>query len=519
VAWYYSGTARAATLAAKPPQLVREGPSRRRANVLTVPSSIDTSYQRDVTNDASGSENEGSVVAFTRSATNATYTDVSYQQGDASHNYTIGLLYSTDPQGAFTRSANPYYPVFNPSVPGSGFTDAFDTSLIANQYSDGVRPGALYLTSCLAWRSSPAQGPGNPSAIRVWASDDGGATWTTSGQTVDSAASADSELIDKPVSAISAYPPNRGSIYVSWTRVPVAGGTNSRVLVRRNQNGLWQYCRPATGACETAWDATLVVNDGTSGDAASAPQVVVNPENGNLYVFWLSLNGEIRMRRMLYGATWSADSFVPALNQPAIAVASGILIPTRNNGYLPNGLRANVLPTIKYNVATHSVIAVWHTRVGSEPPLGTNETAIYYTSFNPDTITSPAPSVLINDAAGSQIQPAVDFDANGNSLITYYSTENFAPQDTTSTCWNRPAACARYQVFAASVTSTGAVGAATLINSGPNGGGFGTAFLGDYHENFYFTYPSIGGLWTSTWTANAGSYTAPAEDIWLTQMH
>jgi hypothetical protein len=508
--YYRPKTAPAASTAALEEPGVPAARSRFRTSVFAVPYSLDTWYQRDVSN-ATGNENEAALFAFTNANMATTYTVSSYQQGDATHHYTISLASTTDPQsGAFTMTT-PYIP--------TGYTDAFDTTVVANQYADGVRPGALYLTSCVGYSTAPGQAIGNPTAVRIWGSDNGGATWTTSGQTVDYATSTDTEFIDKPVTDISRFTTDRGSIYVAWARFPTNFPyQHSRILVRRNRNGLWQYCRPVGGGCDTAWDATVVVNDGSGNDSSGTPQVVVNPENGNVYVFWINANGQIQMRRWTYGNAWSSDGFYPPPAQAPITVVQGILLPTRNSGYLPNGLRASVVPMIRYSVARHAVVAVWHARsVDPEPTIGTNQTALYYTTFNPDTISGPVAATLLNDASESQIQPALDFDGSGNALVTYYSTQNFPPLNGSQTCWQNSQACASYQLFGLSLSPTGQVTGPTLINGGPSNLGYGTAYIGDYHDTFYFTYPtSLGSVWNTTWTQNLGTYASPAEDIWLT---
>lgn len=167
VPYYRSKSAKSApaTIVALPRPSARRG--RFQLSPTSVPFSLDTWYQRDVSN-AVGNENEAALFAFTKASTGTTYTVSSYQQGDATHHYTIGLASTTDPQyGAFTTTT-PYIP--------SGYTDAFDTTVIANQYADGVRPGALYLTSCLGYSAAAGQSIGNPTAVRMWSSDDGGAT-------------------------------------------------------------------------------------------------------------------------------------------------------------------------------------------------------------------------------------------------------------------------------------------------------------------------------------------------------
>lgn len=508
VAWSFSPRNRVRPSAVVTiPTMMTAQQSRFRTTTQSVPNSIDTWYQRDISGVSGNGESEPSLTAFTNFTTNTTYTTESYQQGDPTHQYTIVVASATDPQsGTFTKST-PYIP--------TGYTDAFDTTLNSNPYADGVRPGALYLTTCLAYSAGAGQSIGNPTTLRVWGSDNGGATWTTSGQTLDYATSSDTEFIDKPVSTVSKYPADRGSLYVAWVRFPTNQFSQaSRILVSRNRNGLFELCRPAGGGCVTSWDATLVVNDGSANDLPATPQVVTNPENGNVYVFWLTKDGALQMRRWIYGSAWSAGTF-----QPTVTVAN-ILLPTRNSGYLPNGLRASVVPTIKYNFAVHALTAAWHARMINEPLGGTNETGLYYVTFNADAIASPVQPTLVNDAPGSQIQPAIDFDGSGKIMMTYYSTQNFLTSDSVN-CSSFQAGCGRYQLFALSVAPGGAITGPTLINGGLDGfSGYANSLIGDYHETFYFTYPTgLGSLWNTSWSTNVGNSGnpgSPAEDAWLT---
>ena len=129
-----------------------------------------------------------------------------------------------------------------------------------------------------------------------------------------------------------------------------------------------------------------------------------------------------------------------------------------------------------------------HTRTQPDP---TNETAIYFASFNPDTISGPLAQsqiITVNDAPGTQMQPAFDNDDIGDILLTYYTTENHLPDN-------------RYQLYGIGLSATGQV----LPGCGPTPidvNAYVNTFLGDYHENYFFTFPTLGSLWNTSWARN-----------------
>lgn len=128
-------------------------------------------------------------------------------------------------------------------------------------------------------------------------------------------------------------------------------------------------------------------------------------------------------------------------------------------------------------------MAVWHDRTANEP---TSETALYYAAFDGSTITSPVVASVINDAAGSQIQPAIDNDDSGNMLVTYFSTQN--------------GGTSYYQLFGLCLNPYGSVTCAGApLDSSLNANGF----VGDYHENFFWNFPdALGSRWNTSWERN-----------------
>lgn len=449
-----------------------------------VPWWISGQYTADVSNVA-GDENESSNIALTKNGTS--YSVVSYQRTAVNEFYTVRVATATDPRftGNFTSSI-PYVP--------TGYNNAFDSTVTTNPYTDGIRPGAVYVTAGLGFSTGPGTGIGNPTQVRAWGSDDGGATWTTSGQVVASRAATETYLLDKPVADVSWYSGNRGYLYVVWSDVSLTNNQN-HIMLRRNTNGLWQRCRPAGGGCDTLWDSPITINDGFYNEAANEAQVVTNADNGHVYVFWMdNINGRIQMRRSFdYGVTWdppltdvNGNHVAPINVVTNINVTCGTIFGGHCTGYLPNGIRGIVVPTIKYNTAAHNVMAAWHARTQNDP---TDQTALYFVSFNADTIGGPVTPVTINDAAAAQLQPAIDNDDSGNVLVSYYTTQNHT-------------ADGQYEVYALSVTSTGGAQVGPTYVSGP----FTNGFLGDYHENFYFTFPTLGSMWNTSWTQGSGGY-------------
>jgi hypothetical protein len=446
-----------------------------------IPSIISPQYSADASN-AVEDENEPSLISIKRSGVD--YTILSYQQTPVGGYYSLHFATSsnlTSSSATFTTST-----VYVPS----GYNQSFDSMLVENPYADGVRPGAVYMTGCEGSSSAPGTAIGNPMQIRTWASDNGGQTWT-GGQTVVQTTATDPFILDKPVSDVSWFSGTRGYLYVAWVEAP--NGTNAfRIRMRRNVNGLWQRCRPTGGICDTAWDAPITINDGHLNDGAAVPQVVVNPDNGNVYVFWMTVNGAIQMRR----STDAGVTFTPALAAEPITIVNGVnvIFGLNNTGYLLNGLRASVVPSIKWNTAEHNIMMAWHTRTAAEP---TNETALYFRSFNPDTISAPLSiPIPFNDAAASQIQPALDNDDAGNVLVSYFTTQNSA---------------GNYQLYGMTLSSAGVpLLGPTPLDSGTSANGY----TGDYHEMFYWTFTdALASRWNTSWSRNSGNFDIMATGV------
>ncbi|MEA2237680.1 MAG: hypothetical protein QOC81_2404 [Thermoanaerobaculia bacterium] len=323
----------------------------------------------------------------------------------------------------------------------------------------------------------------SPSQVRIYYTLNGGVTWT-GGTPVDYRTNSTDPLLDKPAMDVSWYTQTLGNIYVAY----VEAGNPQRVILRWNTDGLWTMCRPAGGGClPINWHETTITNV----NAPEGPQVVVNSNNGEVYVLWATQSpspAEIRMRR----ATYNSQDPTNLTFGPEIVVANNYT----NVWTLSNGMRS---PTVTFQArfnpsapAGNSLSVTWNaTNSGS---LGT---ALYYTSFNGSTIqqTDPVPARQRYDAAGEQFQGVVDNDDTGNLLLSYYSTQN-------------DGALLRYQLMGMYLTPDGVTQliGPTVLNSTLNSNRYDVypydgVFIGDYHDIFYWAMGDVNGTrWDTSWT-------------------
>ena len=353
----------------------------------------------------------------------------------------------------------------------AGYTDFGDAWLSESVFDDGVAPRRIYVTGIVFNRDAAGNGV-SPSSIRTWYSNNGGQTWS-GGWPIDERA-ASQGVVDKPATDVSAYSGTRGHFYVAYTDF----GTPQRLLLRRNSNGVTPFCNAvAPIRCYSPGFTEAVITDQNNPIGA---QVVVNPTNGHVYVLWqaqTATGSQIRMRR-------SIDGSVTGFEAGEIVVANNFVSPRT----VANGMRSTTLPHARFNAVTNQVMVTWH---GSDS--SSNGNAVYYTAFDPDTVQpwSSTPSRVRIDAAGEQFQPAVDNDDYGNPLITYYSTQNDGG--------------GRYQPFGVYLSTGGGVltGPSPLHsqlndNRWPAGN---PVFIGDYHDNFYWSgFDADGSRWNTSWT-------------------
>jgi hypothetical protein len=210
----------------------------------------------------------------------------------------------------------------------SGYSQVADPVLASNPYTDGIGPGRVYLAG-VSFNRDASGNSINPNAIYVWGSSDGGKTWDNGGSLAQQTKEdlntprIDPEL-DKPWIDVSWHPATRGYVYVVW--VEWSNATNAvqnKIRFRRSTNGVSRRCRPLGGICDNPFEPSFDIDDGTSNGSAHLPQVVVNPNNGEVYVLWVRA-GRIVMSTSPAGGTQFGPPYtVAAIRTQALQLNPG----------------------------------------------------------------------------------------------------------------------------------------------------------------------------------------------------
>lgn len=357
----------------------------------------------------------------------------------------LSHLTSTDFQpGPITTLMNP-----------GGYSTYGDNWTSENAFSDGVGPRRIYVTGLMFNISNDPNNlnkPTNPSAIRTWYSDNGGATWNN-GWNVDQRDSG-IFMLDKPASDVFWYSGTRDYFYVAYTDLVAP----QSVIIRESTSGVQSGRCLSPGHCIPPTFTEAVV---TSAHFPTFAQVVVNSSNGHLYVLWASTaTSEIRMKRSL-------DGSVTNLDPTEYIVANGFTLAGTVSNDSANPIKAESIPHARFKPVTNRVMLTWHgLDAGS---AGTTD--IFYTSFDADALQpgSPVPSRVAIRSNGDQFQPNLDNDNFGNALVTYFSNEFNHEQ---------------YQLFGAYISTSNVIspGPTPLSSATPN-----LPFIGDYRDTFYWT--------------------------------
>jgi hypothetical protein len=352
----------------------------------------------------------------------------------------------------------------------AGYSDAGDPWVGTNPYDTGIAPRRIWATGMLFNRSGSLSV--SPSQVRIWYTNDGGVTWGD-GWVVDSRAAGE-PLLDKPAFDVSWYGGTLGYLYVTYVEYT---STSQKILLRENRSGASPgKCRSVDpgGCIPPSFTGVEIAQTDTTGHPF-APQVVVNSNNGDIYVFWhvQSNPSEIRMRRAPAGTLTFG---------PVIKVADNFA----RTVTLANGLRSPSIMHARFNPSTGRVMLAWH---GTD--AGSQGTAIFFSTFDASALTtsSPVPPRVRIDAPNDQYQPAIDNDPFGNVLIAYYSNQN----SSTNT---------QYQLWGTYVDGVGNVQTSSALDSQLNDptNGATAVFIGDYHDNFYFGANDLHGpRWNTPW--------------------
>jgi hypothetical protein len=401
---------------------------------------------------------EPSTVSLTAGGVDRTVT--SYIQYENGTDPRIHFASTTD-FSTFLRGAMP--------AP-TGYAISGDPFMDENPYAGGVAGNRMYCVGIAYNNIANPQSAAN--AIAVWHSDpsDNG-NWTASATIADNRGSG--YFLDKPAMAVSWHnSTDLGYVYLAYVSYDYVNN-NSAIVVARSVDG---------GASFPLKTVIAYGPGPLTNNVVANPQIIVAPGSGAVYVIWLDFGaGNIQMARSTdFGVTFGAHEIA----------ASGTL----STGNLNGGIRAETVPMARYNSVTNSILLVWHD-VGAN---GTTEVEYAYKDVNG--WHRPA-SPIVQFTANDQFMPAVDFNAAGNVIVTYYDRH----ADGTNTA---------YRAYEAYLTASG-----TRIDANDNWmGGFdstatGNHFIGDYQGVWDWTF-AVGERSTASWIGvSSGTY-----DNWLTRI-
>lgn len=428
-------------------------PVKTQSKTNIIPRTITPGQNQNVTNDAV-QDYESSVVSVDLNS--VTYVTTAFIKDNGNGNQRINF-YTTTPNNAQSWSGVLPMP--------TGYTRTVDPYLAVNQYNSGVGPNMMYLVG-LAINDASGVGYGNR-AIIGWSSSDGGRNWL--GPAIINTAPINSASpMDKPHITVSERPETLGHIYVGYNQ---AGGAQE---MRKSANG------------GINWDPVRVISNVHAGNTYGV-QLSSSPYSNILYAFWTDFtDNRIKWARSLdQGVIWSgATNFSTARN----------LL----RGQVAGGIRAPSFPIIRYNWVNPRISVVWHECsqatqgvFGQLDCLG--NTNVYYAAL---TSSGSSAKVRINDNpvatdTTDQFLPALDFDATGNVMSTFYDRRNTGGNG--------------YRLFRAYVNSNGTavlanldVSQATHTTTASIPPDLNDHFLGDYHEIWNTNINGVS-TWVSSW--------------------
>jgi hypothetical protein len=241
----------------------------------------------------------------------------------------------------------------------------------------------------------------DPNALVRWYSDNGGFSWSSPAAIIKYAGPAPC-MVDKPTVAVSAAPGSAGYVYVVYNRQ--AATIREQVIQVSTDGG-------------TTWKGPFPVGNQAAGNH-NAPQVMVD-SNGDVYVVWArwrpTVNGDsMRVARSpayVAGATSMTFTDGPVLSIGRVNDAS--------HTFACGGtcrVRDASVPIARLDAARRRIAVAWH---GFRATGGTE---IRFTTVSiANNSMAWGPQITLPWNGGNDVQPSMDFDAQGNYLVSYYA--------------------------------------------------------------------------------------------------
>ena len=253
-----------------------------------------------------------------------------------------------------------------------------------------------------------------PYGIGVWYSDTAGQSWSDPIKVIEGTQA--NQYLDHPSIAVSQYSGTAGEVYVAYTKFnDTSNGASAEIHVARSTNEGASFTQDACASVDVSHNCVQGLYNSS--------QVMVDAVNGAIYVLWVDYSGRIRgSSSSNFGLTWSDSTTNSLATTPVIL----------GNQRLHNNTIAGTQLVARYNAPQARIEAVWHAYdyLANEPcVVGARCTDIFLltkSALTGWTLISlgdmPGAGHVSN--AQDQFQPALDFDANGNVLIAYYSRKD-----------------------------------------------------------------------------------------------
>lgn len=301
-----------------------------------------------------------------------------------------------------------------PTVP-AGYSWSGDPLLAANQTTS-----RLFLVASIFNGTESTL----PNGIAVWHSDNGGSIWGSAVivASYPSGYPPPIPFLDKPAITVSKYTGSNGYVFVVYVKYLYGYANNNSIYIAKSTDGGLSFSAPVQ---------VMAIGGGTGQGRVGGPQVAVDSGTGAVHVVWVDyLNNAIQSAVSTNnGQTFAAAEAIPGAGPylPGPQVDACATAPP----FLPSGIRAFTLPTVRFNTAAGKLMAVWHEWEYAPIPNGLcphitwtiPPTNVFY-SYRDAGGWHQKTLVNENFANSDQFQPAIAADLNGNSLVSWYDTRN-----------------------------------------------------------------------------------------------
>lgn len=401
--------------------------------------------------------------------TNETVQSTTNIDSDSNRDVEPTIIYQTNGTGSATVVAHTKYVSGNPvnyyysNKSGgpytgqlglaTGYTYSGDPWLAEDQSDTSTYARRIYCAGLIGGGTSTT-------GVGVWTSDNLGQTWSSTPSVVATSTTA---TIDKPTCDVSSYSSSLGYLYVAYTRL---SGSTWEIHAARSTNG------------GSSFDQDVVVQS-SSTHALSMADVIVAPGNGYIYVLWVDFTASPQQIYLARSATsgslsgsWTIDSGGPTGNFFSSTADT-----------LNGSLRAVTVPQARYNWAATKISVVWHEKEAS----GSHLADVYYSAKGTGGWQSKVK--ISNESACAnhtdQFMPALDFDANGNLIVSYYDRQR--------DCNN-----SLYDSFFTKIDSSGSsLQSPTRISGTQSDPSVASQFIGDYQGMWSDANSPVG--WHGAW--------------------